>query len=49
VSVSNVTWVSSSSITAKVTVPSGAATGARTVTVTNPDGGRGSSVCLTVT
>jgi len=49
VGVSNVKVVSSSSITATVTVPSGAAAGARTVTVTNPDGGRGSSACFTVT
>ncbi len=44
------TWVSSTSITVPVTVQSTATAGAYKVTVTNPDGGKGSRAnCLTVT
>ncbi len=42
ITVNSTTFKSSTELTANVTVSSGAATGARTVTVTNPDGGTGS-------
>jgi hypothetical protein len=49
VSVSNVTVVNATSITLKLTVTSGAATGARDLTVTNADGGTGTKTgALTV-
>ncbi|HEY7135452.1 MAG TPA: hypothetical protein VIB48_10315 [Acidimicrobiia bacterium] len=49
VTVSGVTFNSATSLSALVTVSSTAATGARTVTVRNPDGGTGTCTnCLTV-
>jgi hypothetical protein len=42
ITVNSTTFVSSTELTAKVTIESGATTGARTVTVTNPDAGVGS-------
>jgi urease gamma subunit len=42
ITVNSTTFVSTTELTAKVTIEAGAATGARTVTVTNPDAGAGS-------
>jgi uncharacterized delta-60 repeat protein len=48
--VNSVTFVSSGQITVSITISSGAATGSRTVAVSNPDGGRGTCRnCFTVT
>jgi hypothetical protein len=50
VTVTSVTFVSSTKLTAKITIASGTTTGARTVKVVNPDRGTGSCVgCFTVT
>ena len=46
---SNVTVVDSNTITMKVNVAASAAVGTRTITVTNPDGGKGASACFSVT
>jgi Invasin, domain 3/IPT/TIG domain len=46
--VSNVTVVDSSTIQATVTVPATTALGSRTVTVTNPDGGRATATLLSI-
>jgi hypothetical protein len=50
ITVISTTFVSSTKLTAKITIASGTATGARTVKVINPDKGTGSCVgCFTVT
>jgi len=50
VSVSSLTWVSATQLSATLAITQGAATGARNLTVTNPDGGSGSCTgCFTVT
>lgn len=49
VTISNVVVVDANTITLKVTISTGAVTGLRTFTVTNPDGGKGSKACFTVT
>jgi hypothetical protein len=50
ITVSSTTFVSSTKLTAKITIASGATTGVRTVKVVNPDKGTGSCVgCFSVT
>jgi IPT/TIG domain len=50
ITVTSTTFVSSTQLTANVTIASGAATGTRDVIVTNPDGGKGTCTgCFTVT
>jgi IPT/TIG domain len=50
ITVTSTTFVSSTRLTAKITISSGTTTGARTVKVINPDKGTGSCVgCFTVT
>jgi len=50
VTVTSTTFVSSTKLTARITIASGTTTGVRTVKVVNPDKGTGSCVgCFTVT
>jgi trimeric autotransporter adhesin len=49
ITVNSTSFVSSTQLTANITISAGAATGARNVTVTNPDAGTGTcSGCFTV-